>query len=343
MNPTNLMNPTNPDYRYMTPWQYAQIRLRALLRSPSARLEFLAVTAMFLLMFGPSLLTWWRRWMLPTGLQSYAVLILPLTLVWLYLNRYRVVLPELDSLNERFTETSVIRFLMEEEIEEPKRLRWPLVLSVLFVPFALWTGDPMLTCLAFVLLLVSVIGYRLGTFALRTLAFPLSMLAFMTPVPGVLLDALMKRVQPALFRLVVNVLSTFGVEAEVTTDGNPIQIPPDKPQMYELYAGQTGLGFAEAGIFLLLAAWYLSLFQGRFGAKLRLWLCGLVWIGLLLIVRLAALGALGGVLSTSLDGRETMQILATLTRWLLPIVGMAGLLGLMRLLKIRDFQEWVTK
>jgi hypothetical protein len=271
------------------------------------------------------------------------VLVLPLTLAWLYLNRYRVVLPELDSLNERFTETSVIRFLMEEEIEEPKRLRWPLALAVLFTPFALWTGDPTLTCMAFVLLLVGVIGYRFGTLALRTLAFPLAFLATMIPVVGVLADAVMKRVQPALFRLVVNVLSTVGIEAEVTNDGNPIQIPPDKPRMYELYAGQVGIGFAEAALFLLGAAWYLSLFQGRFGAKLRLWVCGLVWIGVLIIARLVVLGALGGVLFSSLDGRETMMILAWLTRWLLPVVGMAGLLFLMRLLKCRDYQEWISK
>lgn len=335
---------TQPDYRYMTPWQCAQIRLRGLLRSPSARLEVLSVVAMFALMFGPSLLTWWRRWTLPTSLQGYGVLVLPLVLGWLWLNRYRVALPELDSLNERFTETSVIRFLMEEKPEEPKRLRWPLILAALFTPFALYTGDPTLTCLAFVALLVGFLGYRHGTFMLRVLAFPLALLATMIPAPGVLLDAVMKRAQPLLFKMVANVLAIFGVEAEVSNDGNPIQIPPPpKPAIYELFAGQAGLGLAEAGLFLLLAAWVLALFQGSFGSKLRIWIFSLVWIGLLVIVRLTFLGVLGGMLAQTLEGRDTMATLAPITRWLLPVAGMAGLFFLMRIFKCRDLQEWVVK
>jgi hypothetical protein len=337
---------TNPelDYRYMTPWQCAQMRLRALLRSSSVRWEIVAVTAMFLLMFGPALLTWWRRWTLVTTPQTYAVLVLPLALLWLWLNRWRVILPELDSLNERFTETSVIRFLMEEKPEEPKRLRWPLALAAIFTPFALYAGDPTLTCLAFVGLLVGYIGYRLGTFALRTLAFPLALLATMIPVPGILMDALMKRVQPAMLKLVTNVLAAVGVEAEVTNDGNPIQIPPDpKPAIYELYAGHVGLGFSEAGIFLLLSAWWLSLMQGTVGAKLRIWVCGLVWIGILMVARLVFLGALGGNIAHTLDGRDTMAMLANLTRWLLPVAGFAGQYFLMRTFKMKEVQEWISK
>lgn len=328
----------------MTPWQCARIRMHTLLRSSSVRIELIAVIAMLVLMFGTSFPTWWRRWTVPTMPQTYAILILPLVAAWLYLNRWRIMLPELDSLNERFTETSVIRFLIEEEVEEPKRLRWPLVSAALLTPCALYAGDPTLTCLAFVGLLVGIIGYRLGTFALRVLAFPLALLAFIVPVPGIILDASLKRAIPALLRLVTNLLSTVGIEAEVTNEGNPIQIPPEpKAAIYSLYAGQTGLGVVEFCVFLVFSAWWLSLMQGTFLTKLRVWIVGCVGVGFLMVVRLVLLGVLGANLGDSLDGKDWVAIIATLTRWLLPVAGLAGQWFLMRLLKVNTRNEWVSK
>jgi hypothetical protein len=233
---------------------------------------------------------------------------------------------------------------MEEEPEEPKRLRWPLLLAALFTPFALYTGEPTFTCLAFVGLLVGYIGYRLGTFALRTLAFPLGLLVTMIPVPGVLMDAVLKRAQPALLRLITNLLAAFGIEAEVTNDGNPIQIPPDpRPLVYALYAGQTGTGFAEAGLGLLLGACWLSLMQGTVGNKIRIWLITLVWVGFLIVARLVFLGILGSMIGSSLDGQDTIGLLAWATRWLLPVAGLAGQYFLMRAFHCREYQEWIAR
>lgn len=332
------------DYRFMTPWQCARVRLRSLWQSGPVRLEIFATVALFGLVFGPELGRWWQRWALESLLQTYALLGLPLMALWLYVNRWRILLPELDNLNERFTETSVIRFLMEEEMEEPKRLRWPLAVAALFTPFALFSRDPTLTFMAFVGLLVGYTGYRHGTFALRVLATPLILLTTLIPVPGPLMDALLKRIGPAYLRLVTNLLGSFGIDAEVTSEGNPIQIPPPpKPPVYELYAGQAGTGFAEAVLFLWLSAWWLSLVQAGFWMKLRIWLACLVWIGLLITLRMAFLGALGGQIAMTLDGRDTVGLLAALSRWLLPVAGLAGQYVLMRAFRAQAFHEWVAR
>ncbi|MCS6775801.1 MAG: archaeosortase/exosortase family protein [Chloroherpetonaceae bacterium] len=332
------------DYRFMTPWQCARIRLRALWQSPPVRLEIFATVALFALIFGPELPRWWQRWALESLLQIYALPALLLVPLWLYLNRWRILLPELDNLNERFTETSVIRFLMEEDMEEPKRLRWPLLIAALATPLALFSREPTLTFLACVGLLAAYIGYRHGTFALRVLATPLLFLTTLTPVPGPLMDALLKRIGPAYLRLVTNLLTSFGVNAEVSREGNPIQIPPPpQPPGYELYAGQVGTGFAEAALCLWCSAWWLSLLQASLWTRIRIWIACLLWVGLLCTLRLTLIGALGAQIAMTMDGRDTLGILALITRWLLPIAGLAGQYALLRAFRVQTLHEWIAR
>src|SRR5262249_44568397 len=107
-------------------WGYARQRLRTLARDPAARLDVGIATALLAVLFAPALMSWWRAWTVPGWVQNYAVFIIPLTLLWLWINRLRLVIPELDELNAQYTEASVLRYLQEEEPEPPKRLRWPL-------------------------------------------------------------------------------------------------------------------------------------------------------------------------------------------------------------------------
>lgn len=326
------------------PYEYAPMRLRRLLGSPAARLELLACAVMFAILFLPHLGKWMNRWRLNEGVQWYAFAIVPLVLAWGWFARWRVLLPELDSLNEQYTEKSVLRWLVEERHEEPKRLRVPLILAILFTLLALWSGEPTLTCMAFVGLLAGVLAYRMGTHFLRVVSFPLLLLTLMIPLPSILLDWLLKRIQPMVFKVTTSLLAAIGLQAEVTPEGNPIQIFRDDTQantLYEVYAGQLGVGYAEVMIFLVGVIWYLSLIQASFRRKLLAWLTGLMLILIFMAFRLMLLGWLGSVLGSSLDGRDTVNVLAFLSRVLLPFAGWAIMTFVLKGLRCRTYHEWV--
>ena len=169
-------------------WEFARLRIKAGLRLPSVRFELGVVALALLILFTLPFVTWWQHWRQPGSLQNYAEWIPLLLGGWLWLNRHRIVLPELDELNERFTERSVIRFLVEMEPEPLRRLRSPLVFAALFTPLALRMADPTFTCAAFVLLLIGIVAYRIGLAELRVLFFPFCLLALMIPLPGFVID-----------------------------------------------------------------------------------------------------------------------------------------------------------
>jgi hypothetical protein len=317
-------------------WAYARQHLKTLASRPEVRLEAGAVTALLIVLFASALASWWRTWIVPGWVQNYAVFILPLTLLWLWLNRLRLALPELDELNAEYTETSVLRYLQEEEPEPPRRLRWPLVLGCIVTPLAFWIGDPTFTCIAFLTLLIGLLGYRLGTQFLHVAAFPLAFLSAMIPLPGFLFDTLLRWGQIIEFRLAAQSLDILGVQTELVPEGNPILIPPREPT-YTLYAGLAGTGFSEACLFLLLTAWYLSMLRAPFRTKLGAIVCGLVWISFLLVFRIAALVWIGAMDSALAND------LAWLTRWMIPVVGFAGQLLILRGLQCQEYQEWVSR
>jgi hypothetical protein len=328
---------------YANPYEYAPVRLRRLLASP-ARLELLAVVAMLAIMFVPHVPRWMSRWRLNEGVQLYAFLVVPAIVAWAWLARWRILLPELDWLNEQFTEKSVLRWLVEERHEEPKRLRWVLALGVPLTLLALWSGEPTLTCLAFVVLLAGICAYRLGTHFLRVVSFPFLLLSLMIPIPAIALDWILKRIQPMTFKVTTTLLAGLGLQTEVTPEGNPIQIFRDEGQtnvIYEMYAGQLGMGYAEAAIFLIGVMWYLSLVQASFARKLSAWLLGLMLILILLVVRLTLIGWLGSVIGYSMDGRDWVTVFAFVSRLVMPFVGWGIMSFVLKGLRCRTYHEWV--
>ena len=326
------------DHGVATVWEFARLRIRAGLQSRAIRLEIGGVALALALLFALPLLTWWRHWAQPNSAQNYALWILPLIAGWLWVNRLRVVLPELDELNERFTERSVLRFLVEEEPEPPKRLRWPLGFAVALTLLALRLGDPTFTGAAFALLLVGIVGYRLGTTALRVLFFPLCLLVLMIPAPGFFLDGINKRADVILMKITLHLMQIAGYNAEMGQDSNPMQLygPPGKA-LQLLYSGYIGNGVAEAGLFLLLTLCLLSLYEAPFRAKFLAFALGGVWVTLLVIARVFLLAALIHPLD-----EDVYAVLIPLTRWAIPVLGLAGQMLILRGLKCRKFHEWVA-
>ncbi len=319
---------------FTTPWQYADFRMRSWLENTTLRREVLLAAGMLLLLFGSAFFTWVRRWMLPGSIQGYAVWVLPLTLGWLWVNRRKIVLPELDALNQQFTERSVLRYLVEEKPEEPKRLLWVLLIGAMLTLAALRFGEPGLTCLAFVVLLTGIIAYRLGTQALRVLAFPLAFLALMIPVPGIATDYLHYRIQALLFKVTRNLLQIVGINAELSPDANPLMLFGNPH--FDLFAGQVGTGIAEAAVFLLLLLCWLSLIASPFRYKLVGFIVGVVWICLIVSVRLVVLAGVG----RGMD-KDYFALLVPISLWLIPFLGLAGQWVILRGLKCRQLHEWV--
>ncbi len=329
---------------YNEPFEYAPVRLRRLLTNPGVRIELIVTIVLFAVMFLPHLWWWALRWTLPDSLQLYGLIVIPLVLAWMWLARWRLVIPELDWLNEQFTEKSVMRWLTEERHEEPKRLRWTLFLAVPFTLLALWSGEPMLTALAFVGFLTAYLGYRFGTQLLRVMAFPLSFLCLMTPLPGFLLDFISKRITPMTFRITTSLLAALGLQTEVLPEGTPIQIFANEEQkqlLYEIYAGRTGMGYPELLVFMVGVLWYLSLIEAGFARKLLTWLIGLAIFLMLIAVRLTIVGFLGAKLGDTLDGREWTNVFALISRIALPFLGWWIMSFVLRGFQCRTYHEWV--
>ena len=91
---------------------------------------------------------------------------------------------------------------------------------------------------------VSWLSLRYTSFACYA-SFPLSFLCLLIPLPGFLLDFIIKRVQPMTFKVATSLLVASGFQAEVLPEGNPVQIFRDEEQrniIYEMYSGTAGLG-----------------------------------------------------------------------------------------------------
>ena len=318
-------------------WEFARLRVKAGLRIPAVRFEIAAVALALLALFGLPFLTWWGRWRQPGSLQNYAEWIPLLLLGWLWLNRRRLVLPELDNLNERFTERSVLRFLVEVEPEPLRRLRSPLVFAAILTPLALRLADPTFTCAAFVLLLASIVLYRIGTAQLRLLFFPFCLLLLMIPLPAFALDFVVKRLESNLFKMALHLLQIFGFTAEMGPASNPMQIGAHGEPFISLFVGRIGDGLAEAAVTMLLTICLLSLYNAPFRSKIGAVVIGSVWMALLVIGRVFLLAS---VLHLADD--DVFAALITLTRWGLPLLGMGGQLLILRGFKCREFHEWVS-
>ena len=188
--------------RVTSVWQFAYHRLQLLRSSGAIRREALLTALLLILIFALPYASWLRRWTLPDSLQSFGTVVLPLALAWAWLNRYRLMLPELDTLMKRYQagridrltpgekwareerEYNAVLSLLKEKPLPAKRLFFPLFLASVFTCIAMWINDPTVTGLAFVFLVISLVGYRHGTQTLRVAVFPLLFLFLMVPIPG---------------------------------------------------------------------------------------------------------------------------------------------------------------
>jgi hypothetical protein len=290
--------------------------------------------------------------MLPDSLQSYGMAILPLTVGWLWLNRYRLMLPELDTLMKRYQagridrltsaekwvreerEYNAVISLLKEKPLPPKRLFWPLLAASLFTVIAIWIDDPSITALGFVFVVIGLVGYRHGTQALRVAAFPLLFLFLMVPLPGEWLETARVWLNGRMMSLVLHILLNCGIQAELSLEYNPLKVLATQP--YEMWASQVRTGMAPAFLFLIGTVWYLSLIRARFRSKLFAVVCGMVLIGMLLASRLTLLAWIG------VSDKDLVTYLAPATLYLLPLIGALGELFVLRGIKCQKYQKWVS-
>lgn len=309
-------------------------------------------TLLLALIFAVPFVSWMRRWLLADSLQFYGIVILPLTLVWVWLNRYRLMLPELDTLMKRYQagrmdrlssaekwareerEYNAVISLLKEKPLPPKRLFWPLLLAGFFTVIATWINDPTITALAFVFLVIGLIGYRHGTQALRVAAFPLLFLFLMVPIPGTLLASARVWLTGRLMSLLLHVLLNSGMQAELSLEYNPLKVLAAQP--YEMWASQVRMGIAPALLFLVGMIWYLSLIRARFRTKLFAIACGMVWMSMLLAARLTLLAWVG------INDKDLVSYLAPATLLLLPVLGAVGEMFVLRGIKCQKYQKWVS-
>ncbi|MCW3095551.1 MAG: hypothetical protein JWL77_1169, partial [Chthonomonadaceae bacterium] len=338
--------------RVSSVWQFAYHRLQVLGNSSAARREVVFITLLLVLIFAVPFVSWMRRFLLPDSLQFYGVVILPLTLGWIWLNRYRLMLPELDTLMKRYQagrmdrlspaekwareerEYNAVVSLLKEKPLPPKRLLWPLVLAGIFTFVATWMDDPTITGLAFVFLVIGLVGYRHGTQALRVAAFPLLFLFLLVPIPGDLLESVRVWLTGRLMSLLLHVLLNSGMQAELALEYNPLKVLAAQP--YEMWASQVHMGLAPALLFLVGMIWYLSLVRARFRTKLFAIACGMVWMSMLLAVRLTLLAWVG------INDKDLVSYLAPATLLLLPVLGAVGELFVLRGIKCQKYQKWVS-
>ncbi len=340
-------------------WQFAYFRLGTLRRSRAVRSELIFIGVLLALLFGAPAAGWIQRWVLPESLQGYGLVVVPLALAWVWLNRFRLMLPELDTLLKRHQagrmdrrsaadkwisderEYSSVIPLLKEKPLPPKRLLFPLMFAGLFTIAAIWINDPTVTALAFVLLIIGLVGYRHGTQALRVSVFPLTFLCLMIPIPGQALEMARIWMSGRLMSLVLHVLLNLGFQTELL-DYNPLKLMEYDPikmlstVKYEMWASQVGLGLTAAGIFLAGTTWYLSLLRARFRSKLFAFACGIVWIGMLLTARLTLLAWVG------FNDKDMVAYMAPITLFLLPVFGAIGELFVLRGIKCLKYQKWVS-
>jgi len=338
--------------RISSVWQFAYHRLQVLRSSGAARREMLFTTVLLGLIFALPFVSWMRRFLLADSLQFYGVVVLPLTLTWVWLNRYRLMLPELDTLMKRYQagrmdrltsaekwareerEYNAVISLLKEKPLPPKRLFWPLLLAGFFTAIATWINDPTVTALAFCFIMIGLVGYRHGTQALRVAAFPLLFLFLLVPIPGDLLESARVWMTGRMMSLLLHVLLNLGIQAELSLQYNPLTVLATQP--YALWASQVRLGLAPALLFLVCNIWYLSLIRARFRTKLFAIACGMVWMSMLVTARLALLAWVG------VNDKDMVTYLAPATLLLLPLIGAVGELFVLRGIKCQKYQKWVS-
>ena len=139
--------------------------------------------------------------------------------------------------------------------ERPQPSYWGLVLLVWgAVQMMLGTlgAELFLARTAFLISLVGAIWFLLGTKILRMLAFPLSLLLFMIPIPAIVYSRITLPLQIFASRVAENILGLIGIP--VLRDGNVLELASQKLSVAE----------ACSGIRSLLSLSFLSLIYAYF-------------------------------------------------------------------------------
>ncbi len=335
-------------------WQFAYHRLNALRNNPSVRREAIVVTLFMVAFFWLPALSWTRAWLSPEALQGYAIWVVPLTLFWLYLNRFRLAVPELDELIKRYREGKTglrrnhrsgeedredremagVALLLKEK--PPPATHYPglLIGSCIAAPIAFWIGDPTLTALVFVAMVAGIVAYRNGLVVLKIAAFPLTFLLLLVPLPGLVADAIHAFAQDRIFSLVTHLILNSGYPVEQALNASPIRF--GSGITFQIWAGAIGAGIAHGGFCLMLGIWFLSMVKAPLLRKVIVVLISIPWIGILLALRIYFLACIG------LSDPDIVAYVAPVSLYFLPVIALAGQLGIQRALKCQNYQKWVS-
>lgn len=334
-------------------WQVAYLRINAWRRSRAVRQETIWIVGLMVLVNFVPFLSWWKRWTLTNSPQSFAVFVLPLTVVWLWLNRFRLALPELDSLLKRYQQSRssnrqmrseigdrderdllAVSLLLKEKPPPAKRLNLLLGVGLFLTVVGGWISDPTLTAVAFLLQIAGVIGYRHGSHAVRVAAFPLLFMLFMVPIPGPFLDKMHEWMDQRLFSVALHILLNCGVSAELPLEADPIRILSAQP--YQVWSAQIGMGIPEAGFFLMLTIWFLSLVRAPIRLKVLATVVAFIWVTALMVIRITLLCYIG------IEDKDMIVYLAPFTLLFLPVIAVVGQLVILRGIHCQKYQRWVS-
>ncbi len=333
-------------------WQFAKIRYDRLSNNPELRLEWIIVLGLLVLVFAPAYQIWYRRWMLNGSMQAYAVFVLPISLIWCWFARYKLILPEVPPIRkylryERRTrvkekklgerDKTVLQFLITEKPVLDPRSSMLLILAILVDIPAFWFRDATLLGLGFALTVPGIIAYRHGWYVIQAAIYPLLMLFVMIPMPGVVQDALQDKIQPSVLSFAQHAMTNQGVQAEIPLEGEPLKIT-SKGVEYRLFAEKAGLGVSEIVLCMVLLVGYLSLVRMKHPAPKMIVVAGsLVWLVVLTGLRLVFL------CSVAASDRDLAIFMEGISRFFLPIIGSVGCFLIARGLKCVKLHRWVAR
>jgi len=186
-----------------------------------------------------------------------------------------------------------------------------LVVASLQLGFATFAGELFLARTAFLLALAAIILYLRGVATIRALAFPLLLLLFMIPLPGIIYKQITFPLQLLASRLAESALEMMGIS--VLRDGNILEFANLKLSIIE----------ACSGIRSLLSLSFFSMVYAFFCDN-RNWMR---WVLLMTTVPIAIIANAGRVVLTGLFGRYSPElaegVLHGLSGWVIFVLALA--------------------
>ncbi len=258
-------------------WQYARIRLGKLKSIPELRFELILVLAMLGLVFIAPAITWFRAWTASPAIQSYAIIVLPAVVLWIWIARRRLAAPEIEPIRKMLRLERQTRISPKEIGEREKKVldvlisgppvldvrsRVVLYCALVVDALAFWLWSPALTCIGFILTCAGIVLYRHGKYTFRASLFPFLLMTTMVPLPGPVRDAIVDRAQPAILGMVEHMVNNIKTIAVLPLEGDPLNITMNAGTApYSIYAERSGLCIPESIVVVLFVLFYLSLIR----------------------------------------------------------------------------------